>query len=70
MQVQHIVDEIQQLPLDKKFWVVEETIKAIRIDETKHMLANAASELYADYLTNTELTAFTALDFENFYEAK
>jgi hypothetical protein len=30
----------------------------------------AAEALYSDYKTDKELTAFTDLDFERFYEAK
>ena len=30
----------------------------------------AAEKLYLDYIIDEELTAFTALDFENFYETK
>jgi len=30
----------------------------------------AAEALYEDYKDNKELTAFTNLDFENFYEAR
>jgi hypothetical protein len=70
MQVLDIMQEIQQLPLDKKFWVVEETIKSIKFEEANHQLAFAANELFEDYKTDKELTAFSTLDFEQFYEAK
>jgi hypothetical protein len=33
-------------------------------------MAKVANALYADYKTDKELTAFTNLDFEAFYEAK
>ncbi|GHT20593.1 hypothetical protein FACS189429_8740 [Bacteroidia bacterium] len=33
-------------------------------------MENAANLLYGDYTDNKELTAFTALDYENFYETK
>jgi hypothetical protein len=33
-------------------------------------MKKAADALVSDYLTDTELTVFTNLDFENFYEAR
>jgi hypothetical protein len=30
----------------------------------------AAESLYSDYAENKELTAFTDIDFDNFYETK
>ena len=30
----------------------------------------AANELYNDYVNDKDLTAFTSLDLENFYETK
>jgi hypothetical protein len=65
-----IIHEIQRLPLTKKFYIVEETIKSIKKEEMKHQMGQAAGELYDDYTNDKQLTAFTALDFEHFYEAK
>lgn len=70
MQAINIIKEIQLLPLDKKFWIVEETLKAIKKEETNRLMELAVSELYADYATDNELTAFTELDLEHFYETK
>lgn len=70
MQTIDIIHEIQRLPLAKRFYVVEETIKSIKKEEMNHQMELAANELYEDYTTNIELTAFTALDIEHFYEAK
>jgi hypothetical protein len=70
MQTIDIIQEIQQLSLTKKFYVVEETLKSIKKDEMGHQMEFAAQELYRDYVNDQELTAFTDLDFENFYEAK
>ncbi len=70
MQALEIIQEIQRLPLTKRFYVVEETIKSIKKEEMNNQMELAANELYSDYTTNKDLTAFTSLDFENFYEAK
>ena len=39
-------------------------------DEKTERLAAAAQALLPDYTTDTELTSFTALDSEDFYEAR
>jgi hypothetical protein len=70
MQTIDIIHEIQRLPLTKKFYVVEETIKSIKKEEMNQQMELAANELYDDYINDKELTAFTALDFEQFYETK
>ena len=70
MQALGIIQEIQRLPLAKRFYVVEETIKSIKKEEMNNQMELAANELYSDCTNNKDLTAFTSLDFENFYEAK
>ncbi len=70
MQTLELIQEIQRLPLTKKFYVVEETIKSIKNDEMNQQMELAVNELYGDYCNNKELTAFTSLDLEHFYEAK
>jgi hypothetical protein len=70
MQTIDLIQEIQRLPLIQRFYVVEEIIKSIKKEEMKHQMALAAEALYDDYLNNNELTAFTSLDFETFYETK
>lgn len=70
MQTIDIIQEIQRLPLTKKFYVVAETIKSIKNDEMNNQMELAINELYSDYATDSELTAFTALDLEHFYETK
>jgi hypothetical protein len=70
MQTTDLIKEIQRLPLNKRFYVVEETIKSIKKEEMSHQLEVAAEELFDDYTNDKELTTFTSLDFEQFYEAK
>lgn len=38
--------------------------------EEKNRMQNAAEDLYEDYRTDKELTSFTNLDFDNFYETR
>lgn len=70
MQTIDLIREIQRLPLTKRFYVVEETIKSIKKEEINHQMEMAANELYSDYVNDKDLTAFTSLDFDTFYETK
>ena len=70
MQTAQLMQEIFKLPLDKRFFVVEQTLKSIKSEEGNRHLAVAVEIMYEDYMTDKELTAFTVLDFENFYEAR
>jgi len=65
-----LIQEIRRLPLSQQFLVVEETLKAIKKEETQRQLALAADELYQDYMNDQELISFTTLDLEDFYETK
>jgi hypothetical protein len=70
MRTTEIIKEIQRLPLQDRMWVVEKAIHLIRKQENTNQLQNAAEELYADYTSDKELTAFTNIDFEDFYETR
>ena len=70
MRTNDIIKEIQRLPISKRIYVVEKTIHSIRTKEDKNAMKKAADTLFADYKTDNELTAFTNLDFVDFYEAK
>lgn len=70
MQALKLIQEIQRLPLNKKFYVVEETIKLNKKDEMQQQMELAVNELQSDYKCDKDLTAFTSLDLEHFYEAK
>ena len=70
MRTDEIIKEIQQLPLQKRIYVIEEIIRSIRKQSEKNQMEIAAESLYEDYNTDKNLTAFTDIDFENFYETK
>ncbi len=70
MRTQEIIKEINQLPINKRFLIIEKTLKSIRQSEQKKKMEQAANALLIDYKTDSELTAFTDLDLENFYEAR
>lgn len=70
MRTSELIKEIQRLPMQKRILVIEKTIHSIRNDENSIILKKAANALYAEYKTNKELTEFTNLDFESFYETR
>jgi len=68
MEAALIMNNIQQLPVTKQIYIAEWILKTIRKRENKSEMEIAADLLYNDYATNSELTSFTQLDFEHFYE--
>jgi hypothetical protein len=69
MTTANIIRELERLPLTDKLFVIERTLKSIRIEKEKS-LKTAVDNLYDDYATNRELTVFTKLDKEPFYETR
>jgi hypothetical protein len=53
MQVKSIIHEIQQLPLDEKFFVMEQTLQSIKDEELKQL----SSPKTTDYSENSDLYA-------------
>lgn len=70
MGTSEIISEINKLPVNQRLTLIELTIKKIREEEKKHQLSIAAEKLFHDYTNDPELTAFSILDQEDFYEAK
>ena len=70
-----LLDAIRQLSLSEKLNLIElifrdikeEAINSVEEDEKRRM---AAEHLLADYQEDEELTAFSALDQEDFHEAQ
>jgi len=70
MRTNQILQEIERLPIQSRMWIIEKTLKKIREIENRKKMEFAAEELYADYEKNHELTVFTDIDLENFYETR
>ncbi len=70
MRTSEIIKEIQRLPIQKRFFVLERTIRSICQNENSNQMKEAAEKLLVDYKSDMELTAFTNLDYEDFYEAR
>lgn len=64
-----IIEELERLSLNDKLLVIERTLKSIRIEREKK-LEDVVDNLYDDYKTDRELTVFTLLDKEPFYETR
>jgi hypothetical protein len=73
-----ILEELKKLTTTERLTIIEAALDLIREDlqqaeqpiawtEKKRRLAEAAEALLPDYTTGGELTAFTALDGEDFY---
>lgn len=70
MRTNEIIKEIKRLPISKRIYVVEKTIHSIRTQDDKKQMEKAAYTLRSDYKSDNELTIFSNLDFEDFYEAR
>jgi hypothetical protein len=57
------------LPVHQRIFIIEKATTSICEQEEREQMNNAVEELYSDYKKDKELTAFTYIDFENFYEA-
>ncbi len=60
----------ERLPLDSRIHFLESALRSLRAAERKQLMAKAATALSADYRSDKELTAFTAIDLDTFYEAR
>lgn len=71
MEAANVIKEIIKLPIIERMLIIENTMKSIREETAKERsLKEGAKLLLSDYQTDKELTAFTSLDSEDFYEAK
>ena len=59
MQVRTLIHEIQLLPLDKRFFIMEQTLKSIKQEELKQKIKTSKKYSYDDYKSDKEFTAFT-----------
>ena len=70
MKTDELIKEIELLPIDERMMIIEKAIHSVRIQNEKKKLAKIAHALILEYSQNEELTSFTALDFEEFYETR
>jgi hypothetical protein len=70
METATIIQEIDNLPAYERMYIVEQIIRSIRLNNQERTLEMAAERLYNDYKNDKELTIFTQLDCEDFYEPR
>ncbi|MEA3447683.1 MAG: hypothetical protein U9Q98_04420 [Bacteroidota bacterium] len=70
MKTNELLKEINQLPTRKRIFLIEKMIQSIRKQDENDQMQKAVDSLYSDYMHDNELTAFTDIDFENFYETR
>ena len=70
MGTKEILKEIKKLPVSERMLIVEKVLKNIREGAAKKNLEEAADALLEDYRSDKELTAFSSIEFEQFYEAR
>ena len=70
MRTSELIKEIEKLPVQKRIFVIERTLQSIRRNEENSQMKKAAELLYHVYTTDSELTAFSDLDYAEFYETR
>ena len=70
MSINEILNEINLLPLQERIWLIQQTLQTIQDTTSQSDLLIAAEHVGDEYKSNKELTAFTDIDFESFYEAR
>ena len=69
MQTSEILEEISKLSISKRLYIVEKAMSSIRLENERIDMESASELLMSEYEKNKELTIFTELDLEEFYEA-
>lgn len=70
MSTKELITEIERLPMAKRLHLLEETLRGLRKEQTRQAMSKAAKALEATYRKGGDLTAFTAIDLDKFYEAR
>jgi hypothetical protein len=70
MNTVQIINEMDKLPVYQRMIIAEHIIRSVRYIEQDKTLEIAAEHLYDDYKNDKELTIFTKLDGEDFYEPR
>jgi hypothetical protein len=70
MSTADILKEIDLLPLNEKLRLLQQAIKDILRHNYGQQLSVAAEALEEEYKTDKDLTAFSSIDMDDFYETK
>jgi hypothetical protein len=70
MSATEILEKMNQLSTTERLFVIEKALKSLIDSNLSEQMTLAAESMESEYKTNAELTSFSNLDFEDFYEAK
>lgn len=70
METKELFKEIKRLSVEQRMRLIEKTLKSIRKSNFEKRMSMAAEKLSPDYKSDQELTVFTELDYEKFYETR
>jgi hypothetical protein len=70
MSTSEIMDKISKLTPAEKLFIIEKTFKELLLSNVAQQMHLASDSLENEYRTNEELTAFTSINLEEFYETK
>lgn len=70
METTELKKEIGKMSSREKIELVEYIIKSIKEQQNRERLEATAEELQEEYEKNEELTAFTSIDTDDFYEPR
>jgi len=70
METEALIKEIQQLPVSQRMYLAERIIHSIREQSERTQLEEATELLLEDYKSDSELTIFTSIDLDDFYETR
>ena len=69
MSTKEILENIMQLSFNERLLIIEQALKTLH-QSSNTKLEEAAETLMSDYKSDKDLTAFTVLDCEIFYETR
>jgi hypothetical protein len=69
MSTKEIIQSINNLPFKQRIVIIEKVLKSLH-ENPESKLEKAARALASEYVNDKDLTAFTAIDLDNFYEAR
>jgi len=70
MSTKELIAEIQRSPLAKRIRLLEASLQGLRKQQTQQAMSKAAKALEGAYRKGGDLTAFTSIDLDTFYEAR
>ena len=59
MEIKAIIREIQDLPLDEQFFIMEQTLKSIKKEELKNKSKTKRNDIYENYTNDKNFKDFS-----------